>query len=260
MDNGGPTPGTEFKPGDTITPGQVPPAAPAATAPAQPTVEASNPVVQSPQQAPAAPMVIPEVPPQQPAANPLPQQPVQQAAEITPSPSPYALPTDEPELQADLPPTPGGERTVTWTAPEFVAHHKPFGWYALLGLSAIVVAGIVWLLFKDAFSSIVVLVVAILFGAYGARKPRDIQILVDMHGITLNQKFRDYNEFRSFSVVHDGSQPSIVLLPLKRFGMIVTIYYDLENENAIVEELSLHLPYAEHQADPIDALMHRLRF
>lgn len=262
MDNGGPAPGTEFKPGDTVTPGQQAPTSAASPAPVAP-APVAEPATSAPttqgdtSQAPQpAPPTAPE-----PIASPQPQ-PEQQPQIEGPAAasSPYAFAAEQPGFEPEPAPTPGSDRTVTWVAPEFIAHQKDFGWYAVLALGAIIVAAAVQLVFKDVFSTAVVLVVALLFGAYGAREPRDIQITLDMHGITLGNKTRDYNEFRSFSIAHDGPLPSIVLAPLKRFGMLVTIYYNIEQENDIAEELSLHLPYVEHKTDPIDALMHRLRF
>ncbi|HYG84352.1 MAG TPA: hypothetical protein VD907_05770, partial [Verrucomicrobiae bacterium] len=46
-------------------------------------------------------------------------------------------------LSVAVPPT-GSDGTITWTASEFVAHHKSSGWYALLALCAVGVAFIVW--------------------------------------------------------------------------------------------------------------------
>jgi len=218
----------------------------ATPAPAAPEPIAANPVEAAQPPAPVAP------PAEVTAA-----QPVQPVVSEAPSGSFYTPQQDE--AFAAVQPQQSSE-PVSWTAAEFVAHHKTSSWYLILAAGAALLAVVVWFLFKDLFSSVVVVIVALLFGVYAGRAPRELHYTLDNRGIGIGNKFRSYGEFRSFSVAEDGPAPNIVFMPLKRFGMVATIYYDQANEDAIVNTLSAHLPFAEHVRDPIDALMHRIRF
>ena len=152
---------------------------------------------------------------------------------------------------------PGG---VTWTASEFIAHHKSFGWYSLLGLAAMIVAAVVWLLAKDIFSAALVFVGVLLLGVYGAHKPRQLTYNLDDLGITIGSSHHTFSEFRSFSVISEGAFASIELVPLRRFAMYTTVYFVPADEDKIINVLSTHLPMEKPRNDLVEQLMRRVRF
>ena len=53
---------------------------------------------------------------------------------------------------------------------------------------------------------------------------------------------------------------SIWLLPLKRFMPIIQIYYQPEDEQKILDAMSIMLPIEAHQPDAVDRLMSRIHF
>jgi len=168
------------------------------------------------------------------------------------SPAPAATPLAQPSVEQQ----PG----ISWTASEFVAHHKTGGWYALLAGGAVMAAIVVFLVTKDVVSAVVILLAAIAFGIVAARQPRELQYQVDNYGLVIGVKEYNYSAFRSFSVVQEGAFSSIVFMPLKRFASLVTIYYDPADEADIVELLSQHLPLEKRDQAAIDRLMWRIRF
>lgn len=149
---------------------------------------------------------------------------------------------------------------ITWTASEYIAHHKSTKWYVMLGLGAVVLAAIIWLLTKDEISAAVVIVGAAFLGVYGARPPRELQYQLSPEALAIGQKEYRLDEFRSFTVDDQQAFANINLMPLKRFGAALTIYFDPADEDEIIRILSSRLPIEEHQSDPIDKLMHRIRF
>jgi len=220
----------------------------------------------------------PSLPAQPPAPSPqplIPQPPTQPVVESTPQPPPQQS-QPKPQFQPEEVPEPvfaqnpgqnyvdrpqfEQQEPITWTASEFVAHHKSAGWYGLLALAAIAVAVIIYLLTKDVISASVVIVGAVFLGGYGARKPRQLQYQLDNQGIGVGQKHYDYDAFRCFSVITEGAFSSIVFMPLKRFAPLTTIYYAPEDEERIIDLLSLVLPYEEMKHDPVDRLMQHIRF
>ena len=209
-----------FQPGDTVSPG-------ATVAP-----QAAAPVASVPSAAPA------------PTAGPVPQQ------------ASVAQPTAAEERPAPQ----DDEDSVSWSASEFIAHHKSFGWYAALaGVTAMVVAAVLWLT-KDKITAAIIVFVAIMLGVAGARKPRTLPYRLDMGGLSIGEKFYDYGQFRSFAVVDEGPFSSIVFMPLRRLMPLITVYYDPRDEENIVGVLSEHLPLENHELALIDKLMRRIRF
>jgi hypothetical protein len=79
-------------------------------------------------------------------------------------------------------------------------------------------------------------------------------------GIQMGRRFNTYTEFKSFSVIDEGGVGSIVFNPLKRFDFPTTIYYELANEEKIVQTLMNYLPATEPTNDPVDQLMRKVRF
>jgi hypothetical protein len=149
---------------------------------------------------------------------------------------------------------------ITWTAAEFVAHDKSAGWYGGLILAAILLGALIYLLTRDAISTGVVLIAAFFLGVMAARNPRQLEYKLSAAGLSVGPKHYALEQFRSFSVADEGAVPSIVFMPLKRFAPLTTIYYAPEDEDKIVAILADRLPFEEHKQDPVDRLMHRIRF
>lgn len=149
---------------------------------------------------------------------------------------------------------------VVWTASEFIAHEKSSAWYGSLALGAAAAAAIVYIINRDFISVGVVLLAAIIFGVYGSRKPRQLEYRVDLGGVTISDKFYPYDSFHSFSVIPEGAFSSIVMMPLNRFSVPLTIYFANEDQEAIAGIMALQLPYEQRRRDAVDNLMRKIRF
>jgi uncharacterized membrane protein len=163
--------------------------------------------------------------------------------------------TAQPDLATDKNP-----EAIEWTASEFVHHDKSAGWYAALGLVAILGAALVYLISRDAVSVAVVIVAAALLGYYGTHQPRQIEYHLDGQGLQVGTKHYTYGEFRSFAVVPEHAFASIVFMPLKRFAVPVTIYFSPDDEDKILNLLSDRLPFEQPPRDAVGSLMRRIRF
>jgi hypothetical protein len=152
------------------------------------------------------------------------------------------------------------EAEITWTASEFIARHKGFGWYVILAAATGVAAVLIYLLSRDAITVGAVVAAIILFGVSAARKPRVLTYHMNEKGLTIGDKFYPYGIFRSFSVIDEDAFSSILLQPLKRFMPPLSVYYEPQDEDRIVEILATHLPLETRQPDAVDRLMHRIRF
>ena len=154
----------------------------------------------------------------------------------------------------------GTSKPVTWKEAEFIAHKKTFGWYALLGLAAVVVAAGVYFYNHDLVSVVVVIVAAIILGMVANRQPRTLEYQVDDTGLKIGGKTYSYDNFRSFSVVEEGAVSSLIFRPLKRFMPLVSVYFSPKDEKAIMEVIGKHLPVDNHRTDAIDSLIRRIHY
>ena len=149
---------------------------------------------------------------------------------------------------------------VHWTASEFIDHDKSVNWFVALALATAVLATVVYLLTKDAISTIMIIVAALAFGVFAVRKPRVLDYKVDDSGIKIENKFYPYGNFKAFAVVDEGSVEAIWLMPLKRFMPVLTIYFPPEEGKKIVDVIGNFLPFQNHEPDPLDRLVQRIRF
>lgn len=255
-DKSGPT---QLKPGDTISPrsSELPPVPPAPEPSSIPEVTLP-PVEPANTSAEPAPVLATT---SQPATAALP--PASQPVQLPSQPAEAVLPTGPAEAslppEAPLPPA-DPSATISWTASEFIAHHKNGGWYGLLLLGACVAAVLVWLVTKDWVSIAVVILAAIILAGYASRQPRQLTYQLDPSGISIGPRHFSFNDFRSFSIVPEGAFASLVFTPLKRFGVPTTVYYDPQDEDRILDIIGSRLPHEEHRGDMVESLMRRIRF
>ena len=149
---------------------------------------------------------------------------------------------------------------VTWTAAEFVEHPKSTNWYILLFVAAAILSSIDFVVTKDWFSTVIIVVAAVLFGIYAGHKPRNRSYILSPDGIHIGDKTYGYHVFKSFSIAEEGSTANIMFMPLARFAPPLTIYVTGDMEDKVLDYLSLFLPIEQRRADAVDGLLRRIRF
>ncbi len=255
-------PGSVISPGSASQPGHevtlnishdepAPQAAEPPAPPPEPQPEAAPPPPEPVPQAPVAPQPepTPEQPPTQPTPEEVPAEPEAQGGFFNP----------EGDGEATAPEYTGPE-SVTWTAPEFIAHDKSSGWYISLVVADAILAFFVYILTRDKVSVAVVLVAGILFGVYGSHRPRELEYQLDRKGLTVGGKRYGFGLFKSYSLVPEAGLTSVVFMPIKRFGTSLTVYFAPEDQDRIMTVLSGSLPYEEARRDAVDNLMKKVRF
>ena len=139
------------------------------------------------------------------------------------------------------PEIPSASDGISWTASEFIAHAKTGGWYAILGVITLALAGLAYY-FADIFSAIVVVVVAILFGYMASRKPRELPYMVNEKGVQVDKKLYPYGSFKSFSIIQEEGIESIWFMPLQRFAPGLTIYFAPQGAKKLSITSALNYP------------------
>jgi hypothetical protein len=151
------------------------------------------------------------------------------------------------------------EVAFSWQASEFVHHHKGPGWYATLfgGLAVLaIIAGLLgyWL----EIGAFVAMGAAIM--VYARKPPRTLMYELTPKGITIEGKEYLYTEFRSFGVLEEDEWHSIDLEPVKRLSPRISVLFDSDDYDDIVDHLELHLPRTDRDPDVIERLSRFLRF
>ena len=151
------------------------------------------------------------------------------------------------------------EPAFQWQASEYVQHHKGAGWYMGLAGVFLILLGVA--IFTQQWLSIAVFVVmAVAVVVYAHKPPRILTYMLDFKGITIEDKFYGYDQFRSFAVLQNSEWHAIDLEPTQRFMPRLTVIFVSEDLDGIVEHLSLHLPRSDRQPDLIERLTRYVRF
>lgn len=157
-------------------------------------------------------------------------------------------------------PTLEEEAEVSWEASEYIHHQKNSSWY--LGfIGVVILAGtLLYLLLRDIFSVVVLILMAVAVGIYAGRKPQVQRYALSQSGLSIGNRHYSFDEFRSFSLNEEGSVLSVTFTPLKRFMPPISIYFMPQDADRIGDVLEGALPHEEHEPDIVDRLMKKIRF
>ena len=147
---------------------------------------------------------------------------------------------------------------ISWEAEEYIIKNHNTGWYfglaiVTIGLSALAI----WLQGWTFLALIIVSVITILI--FNLRPPRKIHYTLNSEGLTEGKLKHPFADFRAFGIVKEDSHYSAVLIPKKRFGINVKVYFPEGSGEAIVDNLGARLPMEEVKPDLLDKLVNFLR-
>ena len=147
---------------------------------------------------------------------------------------------------------------VSWQAQEYIIKSHNIGWYIGLVIVTLALSALAIWLQGWTFLALIILS-AITIVIYINRPPRTINYHIDNKGIKEGTVFHPYENFRAFGLLKEGEHYSAVLIPKKRFGIQVKIYFPEGSGEPIVDQLGNHLPMEEVKLDLLDKLVNLLR-
>lgn len=163
----------------------------------------------------------------------------------------------EPILQSDEQPE---ADVVHWQASEYIHHEKSAVWFTVFGVVVVAMIAIAWLLLKSPSFAVVIVVMAVAVVALTFRPPHTMSYTLSTKGLYINDTLHNFSEFRGFALIQDHGENSIMMLPVRRFQPGITVYFPADKGEEIVDMLGVRLPMEERKLDPIDKLVHMLRF
>ncbi len=147
---------------------------------------------------------------------------------------------------------------TSWETEEYIVRDRNTWWYIGLFAVGIALSALAVVLKWWTFLVLVILsVVAILVSTF--RPPRKIKYTLNKEGLVEGDKLHKYEEFRAFGILKEGPHFSAVLIPKKRFGLSVKVYFKEGNGEAIVDALGARLPMEEVKLDFLDKIVNFLR-
>ena len=149
-------------------------------------------------------------------------------------------------------------KPVSWEAEEYIIKDHNYAWY--IGLAIVTIALSVLAIFLQGWTFLALIILsAITILVYSLRPPRKIHYKLDNSGLTEGKIPHPYENFRAFGILKEGDHYSAILIPKKRFGLSVKVYFPEGSGEAIVDQLGGHLPMEEVKLDFIDKIVNFLR-
>ena len=148
--------------------------------------------------------------------------------------------------------------SISWEASESIDHQRDGAWFIGFISVVVVLLGVsIWQQQWTFTALIVIMAVALM--VYIRRPTRVLRYSLSFNGLHIGEQFHSFDEFRSFGILEEGALFSVMLMPTKRFGQALTIYFTENEGEKIVDILGAYLPMEDLHLDAMDNLLRRLR-
>jgi hypothetical protein len=149
---------------------------------------------------------------------------------------------------------------ITWSAVEYIHIDKGLGWYVLFVLVVLGFIALDVLVLHSWTLSVLVVVMAIAVVIYIRRPARTLTYaLSPKQGLYIGEQLYEFERFKAFGLIKDGDNHSIMLIPRKRFGTGVSVYFPEDAGERIVDILGQRLPMETLKLDVVDVIVRKLR-
>lgn len=183
-----------------------------------------------------------------------------ESIQSSPLPSVEPLPQEVPdemnedEVADDVPP----DEPVTWIAHEYIHREKGTVWFTLFSVVIVALLGLsIWT--KAWTFAVLIVVIAVVIILISRRPPRELTYSLTDDGLTIDNTLHKFEGFKSFGIVRDGDEFSVMLIPVQRFQPGISVYFPEESGEAIVDMLGSRLPMKELHLDVVDRIVRALR-
>lgn len=178
--------------------------------------------------------------------EPVPAPAVPQTVAEQPAPEPVT------EQEVDL------DDALTWTAHEYIHQEKGTLWFTIFAVISLVFLGAALFLQQWSFAVLIVVIAAVIIVS-SRRPPRELTYSLTDDGLVIDGKLHEFSSFKSFGIIRDGEEFSVMLIPTQRFQPGVTVYFPEDAGEEIVDILGSRLPMKDLKLDAVDRLVRLLR-
>ena len=147
---------------------------------------------------------------------------------------------------------------IAWQAEEYIVPGRNTWWY--VGLFGVTIALSVLAVFLNWWTFLVLVILSVITILTSTlRPPRKINYTLTSEGLHEGQRLHKYEDFKAFGILQEGTHYSAVLIPKKRLGLGVKVYFPETSGEVIVDTLGAHLPIQQVKLDSLDKIVNFLR-
>ncbi|MCL5795247.1 MAG: hypothetical protein M1338_02725 [Patescibacteria group bacterium] len=155
---------------------------------------------------------------------------------------------------------PKKEKIISWFAPEFIYAPKNTAWYFFMILIMAILIGLFYWM-KNYYAIGVVVLVPIIFYLLSRGKVKKIKYILGAGGINFNDKFHDFNSFKSFWIVSKPEADILYLESTQKMSPPITIYLTKINIKEVYDFIKQRLPENKEKKETFyDQVFRILRF
>lgn len=148
---------------------------------------------------------------------------------------------------------------VTWEAREYIHQEKGATWFILFAVVFVLFMVVAIFLMQSWSFAILLVVIAAVIVVLAKRPPRLMEYTLSEEGLHIDETLHKYGDFKSFGVIRDGEEFSVMLIPRRRFQPGITVYFPEEIGEDVVDILGSRLPMRDLHLDVVDRLVRKLR-
>ena len=152
---------------------------------------------------------------------------------------------------------------ISWTASESINHDRGALWYVVAVVVAIAAVGLnFWLQginFESISTAVLIAVIFVAIMTVSLRPARELHYKLTDQNLTIEDKSYPFDTFRAFGVHRDGAFWQLTLIPIKRFGMGISMYINEDQGEEIVDAIGARLPMEKTEADILDKIVNKLK-
>lgn len=168
--------------------------------------------------------------------------------------------TNQPQVETETQTVaPDTAQPIHWQANEYIHHDRSPLWFIIFSVVIIALILLAIFVLNSITFAILVPVMAAALIVYTRRPPRVLDYTLSSKGLFINDQLYPFSEFKSFGVVKDGAEYSVMLIPVKRFHLGVSVYFPNEAGEEIVDMLGARLPMRDLDLDLLDRITRKLR-
>lgn len=109
-----------------------------------------------------------------------------------------------------------GPSRIEWEAKEYEHIEKDFQWFLTAGIVAFGIFASL-LIFKNIFGAATLLLFSIVMYMYATKKPEALSVIIDMKGISVNEKLIPYSSITSFWVLYEPPVKDLIIIRKEHF-------------------------------------------
>ena len=149
-------------------------------------------------------------------------------------------------------------KVINWEAKEHIEYKKGATWYVVFAIVVLLfIAGSIFFKEWSFLAMVIAATVALLI--YVRRPARVLHYSLTKKGLSEGNNLYNLADFRSFGILNEDNNYSIVLTPTKRFSPRLTVYFPEAQGEEIVDLFGSVLPMEPVKLDLIDRLVKMLR-